>query len=211
MDGGWRDRIARLTGRRIELLVVVGVVVLATLVSVALWTRNRPAVIAPPAKMSEAGSSAILSVSPSPSLLVDVAGAVRKPGVYGLVQGDRIQDAIEAAGGAKRSADLSALNLAQLVTDGQKIDVIRRGASVVPATASTAGAISASPTPGAPVSINSADEPTLETIPGVGPVTAQKIIDYRTQHGAFTSIEQLLDIDGIGDVTLENLRPYVSL
>ena len=214
---GLRDRMATLAGRRTEVLTVLGVVVVAVIVSGALMLRNQPAVIAPPASEESSGSSPPAGAampSPSPSLLVDVSGSVKHPGVYGVDDGARIQDAIEQAGGPLPKADLGALNLAQVVIDGQQIDVPRKGEVLAPAIGSTGTSSSATtsstPAPGQVISLNSADEPTLETIPGVGPVTAQEIIDYRTTKGGFESVEDLLDIDGIGPATLEDIRPYVS-
>lgn len=215
LERGWRERLGSLAGRRSETFLVAGVVAVAVVVSAALMLRHQPAVVAPPATEHGAGGEGAVAAtvaSPSPSLLVDVSGSVEHPGVYGLSDGARIQDAIEEAGGPLPKADLGALNLAQVVIDGQQIDVPKKGEAVASAPAGTTSTTSTSstPAPGQIVSLSSADEPTLETIPGVGPVTAQKIIDYRTSNGGFDSIEQLLDIDGIGPITLENIRPYVS-
>jgi competence protein ComEA len=209
---GLRERFVSLSGRRSEALIVVAVVAVAVIVSAGLMLRHQPAVIAPPATENKGHSASMAQVaSPSPSVLVDVSGSVKRPGVYGVGDGARIEDAIQQAGGPLPKADLGALNLAQVVIDGQQIAVPRKGEVVEPVTAGTTGGTSTStPAPGQMISLNSADEPTLETIPGVGPVTAQKIIDYRTTKGGFDSVEQLLDIDGIGPATLENIRPYVS-
>lgn len=209
---GLRERFVSLSGRRSEALIVVAVVAVAVIVSAGLMLRHQPAVIAPPATENKGHSASMAQVaSPSPSVLVDVSGSVKRPGVYGVGDGARIEDAIQQAGGPLPKADLGALNLAQVVIDGQQIAVPRKGEVVAPLTAGTTGGTSTStPAPGQMISLNSADEPTLETIPGVGPVTAQKIIDYRTTKGGFDSVEQLLDIDGIGPATLENIRPYVS-
>lgn len=125
------------------------------------------------------------------------------PGLYELPEGSRVADAIEVAGGARRNADLDALNLAQVLTDGMKVDVITKG--------SNAASIDASTETDALVSINSADATTLETIPGVGPVTAAAIIEYRDRLGGFGAIDDLIEVTGIGPATLEALRPYVSL
>jgi competence protein ComEA len=124
-----------------------------------------------------------------------------------------VADAIEAARGPRSSADLDALNLAELLTDAEKVYVPRRGEQVP--SASVPGYTTSSPAPGATpaavVSINSADQVALEAIPGIGPVKATAILDYRTQIGSFTSIDQLLDVNGIGPATLEAIRPYVTL
>lgn len=135
-----------------------------------------------------------------------VAGAVRSPGVYRFPDGARVADAIETAGGPRPDADLSALNLAEELVDGSKIEVPRRGK----VTAMQTPVSNASPSLPV-VDINSADQLTLETIPGVGPVTALAILQHRDAIGSFESIGQLLDIDGIGPATLEAIRPYVTL
>jgi competence protein ComEA len=146
----------------------------------------------------------------SAQVVVDVAGKVRRPGVYRLPVGDRVDDAIDAAGGARRGVDLSALNLAAVLVDGQQVLVGVAGGAVpvgaAPPTEEPSAAASI-----APVSINTGTLEQLETLPRVGPVTAQKILDYRSAHGSFTSIDQLKDISGIGDVTYAGLAPLVTL
>jgi competence protein ComEA len=135
-----------------------------------------------------------------------VAGKVRRPGIVVLRQGSRVVDALRAAGGARPGVDLGALNLARVLTDGEQIVV---------GSTSAAGPPVSSPPTGMPstgmVDINTADETTLESLPEVGPVTAQAILAWRTQHGGFTSVDQLLDVEGIGDATLAKLKPYVTL
>jgi competence protein ComEA len=146
------------------------------------------------------------SAAPAGKVVVDVAGKVRHPGIAVLRQGARVIDALRAAGGARRGVDLGGLNLARVLTDGEQVVV---GGAVVTGPAATA------PTSGSPVTglvnINTADETALESLPEVGPVTAQAIITWRSQHGGFTSIDQLLDVDGIGDATLAKLTPYVTV
>ena len=135
-----------------------------------------------------------------------VAGAVRRPGLYEFPSGARVADAISTAGGPAAGADLSQLNLAELLVDGSKIQVPRRGR------AAPAVGAAPSPTPSAlTVDLNSADQAALETIPGVGPVTALAILQHRDEIGGFQSFEQLLDVDGIGPATLEAIRPYVTI
>jgi competence protein ComEA len=142
-------------------------------------------------------------------VVVHVAGAVRKPGLYEFPHGARIADAIETAGGASTRADLDALNLAELLVDGSQI-VVPRTESGMPGSATTVGAPGSSASPTV-VSLNGADTAMLETIPGIGPVTAQAIVDHRSQIGGFGSVDELLDVDGIGPATLESIRPYLSL
>jgi competence protein ComEA len=139
-------------------------------------------------------------------LVVDVAGAVRRPGLYRLRSGSRIDDAIAAAGGATGKAQLDTVNLAAPVADGEQIVVPGRGA--------TAGGTAASPpaagsSPSAPVDLNSATLEQLEALPGIGPVTAQKILDYRQQHGAFHSVDELQGVPGIGPAHMAQLKGLV--
>jgi len=140
-------------------------------------------------------------------VIVDVTGWVRKPGVFELPAGSRVIDAVKRAGGAKSAADLTSLNLAAVLVDGSQIVVPKEGASTgVPATGVSTGTTGA-----ALVNINTATEPELETLTGVGPVLAAAILQYRTDHGPFTSIDQLEDVSGIGPATLEALRPQVAV
>ncbi|MBC2934152.1 ComEA family DNA-binding protein [Nocardioides sp. zg-1228] len=139
-------------------------------------------------------------------LVVDVAGKVRSPGIAVLPPGSRVVDALEAAGGARRGVDLTALNLARPVVDGEQILV-----GVAPA-AGVAGTIDSQvPAGTALVNLNTADEAALDTLPGVGPVTAGAILAWRDANGAFTSVEELLEVDGIGEATLADLAPLVTL
>ena len=144
-----------------------------------------------------------------PRLVVHVVGAVRRPGLYRLVHGARIADAVRRAGGATRRADLSLVNLAAQVSDGSQVVVPRR--EVVDAGAATeAGQSSVGGAAGGPVHLNTATLDELDALPGVGPVTAQKILDYREQHGAFSSVDDLDAIPGIGPARLEQLRELVA-
>jgi competence protein ComEA len=141
------------------------------------------------------------------SVTVDVEGKVRHPGIAVLDAGDRVVDAIKAAGGARPGVDLSGLNLARVLVDGEQILV-----GLPPPTGVAASAV---PTPGAPggplVNLNTASQAELEALPEVGPVTAQSILAWRDEHGGFTSVDELLEVDGIGDATLGQLAPYVTV
>jgi len=148
--------------------------------------------------------------------VVNVAGWVRRPGVYQFHQGQRVIDALKAAGGPKKNAALDALNLAALLTDAEQILVPKIGAAgvtapgaVAPGTSSP-GSTSAGAA-GAKVNINTAPESDLEALPGIGPVLAQRIIDYRTQHGPFQSVNELLNVSGIGDKRLADMKSQVSV
>jgi len=137
------------------------------------------------------------------SAVVHVAGAVRRPGVYELGPGARVQDAVRRAGGARRGANLDAVNLAARVADGQQI--------VVPGAAAAVGVTGApGEAPSAPVSLGSATVEQLETLDGVGPATAQKILAYRTEHGGFRSVEDLANVPGIGPKKLAAIKPHVQ-
>jgi competence protein ComEA len=140
------------------------------------------------------------------SAVVHVAGAVRRPGVYSLGPGARVQDAVRRAGGARHSANLDAVNLAAKLADGQQI--------IVPSNAPAAVAGAASPAPGeapgAPVSLGSATLEQLQTLDGVGPATAAKIVAYRTEHGGFRSVDDLANVPGIGPKKLAAMKPHVQ-
>jgi competence protein ComEA len=146
-----------------------------------------------------------LRAEPAPRLIVHVVGAVRRPGLYRLANGARIADALRRAGGATRRADLSLVNLAAPVSDGTQVVVPRR----VPA-AAAGGEGPATAAAGGPVHLNTATVDQLDELPGVGPVTAQKIVDWREQHGAFSSVDDLDAIPGIGPARLEQLRELVA-
>ncbi|HKF14740.1 MAG TPA: ComEA family DNA-binding protein [Gaiellaceae bacterium] len=151
-------------------------------------------------------SAGELRAEPRPRLVVHVVGAVRRPGLYRLADGARIADALRRAGGATRRADLSLVNLAAPISDGTQIVVPKRVASAQP------GSPGAGEEPAAagPVHLNTATVEQLDELPGVGPVTAQKIVDYREQHGAFSSVDDLDAIPGIGPARLEQLRELVA-
>lgn len=209
-----RERLDTLS--RGELAGLVAVVVLA-LAGAGLWyTRSLPR----PIQVAEApgGGAAVapgglvptsgVSSSPSPSaapLIVDVAGWVRHPGVYQFPVGARVIDAVQRAGGARDGADLTLLNLAAPLADGQQILVPKKGS----ASGATGGTVGAGGT--ALVNINTADPTALEALNGIGESLAAAIIQYRTEHGPFTSVDQLDDVSGIGPATLEKLRPYVTV
>ena len=142
---------------------------------------------------------------PSPArtrLVVHVVGAVRRPGLFRLVEGSRVADAVARAGGPTPRAELSAVNLAAPLADGQQVVVPLRGAA--------AAAAGAGPAAGTKVSLGAATVEQLDELPGIGPVTAQKIVDWRAAHGPFRSVEDLDDVPGIGPARIEQLRELVT-
>jgi competence protein ComEA len=157
------------------------------------------------------GQSVAFEVEEEPprELVVHVAGAVRQPGLYRLPEGSRIDDAIAEAGGAKPKAALELVNLAAPLADGQQVVVPSRGS--VEAAPPGASPGSGESIPGGKVHLNSATLEQLDQLPGVGPVTAQQILDYRSANGAFQSVDELDAVPGIGPARLEQLRPLVDL
>ncbi|WP_404383595.1 ComEA family DNA-binding protein [Knoellia locipacati] len=154
-------------------------------------------------------------------LVIHVVGQVRTPGVYRMSVGARVGDAVTAAGGAKTGADLAAVNLARVLVDGEQVVVPRPGEAVAAPGAGVAGqtggaggaggVAGSAGSAGGKVALNSADLSALDTLPGVGPVLAQRILDWRTEHGRFTSVEELGEVSGIGEKLLAQLTPKVTL
>ena len=172
---------------------------------------------APSPPASAASSAAAGSPATVADVVVHVCGAVRSPGVIRLPQGSRVADALKLAGGATGKAELSGVNLAARVADGQQIVVPERatsgdGGSATAATASGAGASASGGTAtGALVNINTASLSELDTLQGVGPSTAQKIIDYRTANGGFKTIDDLKNVAGIGDARFAALKDAITV
>jgi competence protein ComEA len=144
-------------------------------------------------------------------LVVHVVGEVRQPGLYRLRDGARIADAVHRAGGALRDADLAAVNLAAPLVDGVQVVVPARSQDGTAAPSSgAAGASGGGGLAGPLVSLSSATVEQLDELPGVGPITAQKIVDYRTEHGPFASVDDLDAVPGIGPTRIEQLRDLVT-
>ena len=196
-------------------LAGLAIVVVASLLGAGFWYMRslpRPVDIAAPADAVSPVVSQVagLTGSPSPSpasIIVDVAGWVRHPGVYEFASGDRVIDAVNRAGGARSGADLTSLNLAAPLADGTQIVVPRPGATTPGSAASDTGTAGGTTL----ININTASETDLEALPGVGPVTAAAIIDYRTQNGPFSAVDDLIDVSGIGPSTLEQIRPFATV
>jgi competence protein ComEA len=205
-EGSIRERLAALSrGELVGLVALLAV----TLGGAGLWyVRSLPRPVEVSTAPSGGGASAPMSASPSPEIvvLVDVAGWVREPGVYEFTEGARVIDAIDAAGGARPGALLQALNLAAPLADGTQVLVPREGQEGVAPPPVSGGAVA-----GGLVNVNTATATELEELPGIGEVIAQAIVDYRTENGPFASVDQLLDVSGIGDATLEDIRDLVSV
>ena len=194
------DQLLPLDRRRMLLAAAAVLVALVLVVRHVTGGEGRPA--APPVVAAEVDAD---QPGEGPKLVVHVVGAVRRPGLYRLPTRSRIADALAKAGGATGRADLAAVNLAAPVSDGVQVVVPTRAPP-----ADNGGGPAAAGTPAGPVHLNTATLEELDALPGVGPVTAQKIIEYREQHGAFSSIDELDAIPGIGPARLEQLREVAA-
>lgn len=228
---GMRARPRRLAVLGVALLLVLVTVVLGVRVA---WARSsaRPQTVAAAAHGPPGGlvartvpaAFASTQVTGVPTatgvVLVHVVGQVRRPGVVRLPPGARVLDAVQAAGGAKPSADLKHLNLARPVADGEQILVPKPGEEITAGGMSGAGgAATGGPGHGPPgvgsagalVDLNTADASGLDSLPGVGPVLAERILDWRSQHGRFSSVDELGEVSGIGDKLLAQIGPKVRV
>lgn len=228
----WRERIEDLadaTGTTPLRILFGGVALLAVALG-ALWLTRPPATPVETTlpfastSLSVEGSGAAARASSSSTseaasrLLVHVAGAVTVPGVHELQPGARVVDAITAAGGLRGDADGARLNLAAPVADGERVYVPVAGEEPPPivgpagAPAGSGGAPAGRPgAAGGPVDLNTADESALDALPGIGPSTASAIVEHRSKIGRFGTVDELLDVRGIGEAKLEQLRPLVTV
>jgi competence protein ComEA len=189
---------------RRRILVAAGCVALLLFLGSKLLARPQTSAgLAPPAAAPTETAAAAPTV-----VVVDVVGAVRRPGLYRLAQGARIADAVTRAGGATAKADLALINLAAPLADGEQVIVPRRGTATSGAPAGP-GTAPGAPSSG-PVHLSTATLEQLDSLPGIGPVTAQKILDYRQKHGAFTSVDELDAVPGIGPARLDQLKDLVA-
>lgn len=210
--------VRRFTRRHVG--VVVALAVLALLGAGWALLRAQPVAVAGPGELVVTPPSAAVSASPStstpappvPPIVVHVLGAVRKPGVVTLPDRSRVQDAIKAAGGLLRSADPGELNLAQLLSDGQQVVI---GSDRDPAgevrDGGGAGTTAGGPAAGAMLDLNRATAAQLEELPGVGPVTAGRVVAWRSEHQRFSRVEELQEVDGIGPKTYAQIAPHVRV
>jgi competence protein ComEA len=202
------DRVRSL-GPSARVVLAVGVSASVLVIAIVLL-RPAGADQAPEASLPRATapvSSGPASTAPTSAVvIVQAAGAVAQPGLYRLPPGSRVDDLVRAAGGLAADADPDRVNLAAVLVDGEKIYIPRIGE---PVPADAAG--DASPSTPQPVDLNTATIAELDTLPGIGPTTAQAIVDYRSQHGRFQSVDELLNVRGIGPTKLDELRPLVRV
>ena len=200
------DDAPAVTSRRIDAAHVRVLITIAVAAGVLLtwWLlAERPRTSAPEPVSLSAETSPSASASPSGELVIDVVGKVKRPGIVTLPAGSRVHDAVAEAGGVRGKVDASTLNMARVLTDGEQILV---GVEPVAGGAATGDTSAA----GARISLGTATLEQLDTLPGIGPVTAQAIIDHRTERGPFTSVDDLLDVKGIGEKTLADIRDQVT-
>jgi len=195
-----------LTRRQMYAYAALGVVVLALGVRYVVLPRAGGEPDGSRLALAPLAASPSAAPSVAPDVTVHVCGAVRSPGVVTLPAGARVQEAIELAGGATARAELAAVNLAAKVVDGQQIVVPERGASP-----SAGVAAVAAPSAGALVNINTASAAELEELDGVGPATAQAIVDYRTEQGPFAAIEDIMNVPGIGDAKFAAMKDSITV
>lgn len=206
-----RAGLGALPPRTLRAIVVAAAVV----IGIGLW-RFWPSAPAPEVSFESLPPRASASAEtsqPAGEIVVHVAGAVFTPGVYHLPAGARVADAVDAAGGGISTAALDSLNLARILTDGEQVYVMtadQAAAGAAPAaTGGAAGAAAAASGAGDRVNINTASAAELEALPGVGPATAQKIVDEREANGPFAAPEDLMRVPGIGEKKFESLREFV--
>jgi competence protein ComEA len=215
-----RDRVVawqhRAEGPPVGLITLGVIVAVAVVVAVGVTyflTTGGPsgggggdvALSLPRADESPSGDSSP-STTRGGALHVHAAGAVMQPGVVQVPAGSRVTDVVAAAGGPVADADLDQVNLAAPVSDGERVYIPHKGESASVAT----GGVAATASDGV-VNINQADQATLETLPGVGPATAKAIIDYRTEHGRFKNVDELLNVRGIGPSKLSEIKPHARV
>jgi len=214
----WRRRLLDLLEFRPRESIALGVLVVAIVAGAAFaYARSlpKPTPESAASPIPTAEATGTLDPASSNGVVVHVTGAVNKPGVYQLPAGARVIDGVTAAGGARPDADLSSINLARPLTDGERVYIPRRG-EVPPAVAAppgdpASGGGAASGGGSDKVNINTASVSELEELPGIGEVIAQRIVDYRTQHGPFKTVRDLLKVEGIGEKKFESIKDHVTV
>jgi len=220
----WFDELRRRVPARpgIVVVAVLAVAVAVVAVGVVLLRPPRAATVAPlpmvvpapaqPAEQPGPADRPERRAGQEDGVVVDVVGAVARPGLVHLRNGDRVADAVAAAGGVTAEADSAGLNQARVVADGEQVRVPRSGEMPPPAPASPGGTGGAAAGgPATPVDLNRATLAELDTLPGVGPATATAIIAWRDENGRFRRVDDLLEVPGIGPARLERLRPLVRV
>lgn len=206
----FQDLLAQLSWRRVALGGAVAVAVL--LGAVLLLRKPPPPPLVLPRAQPEgpvAGASPAATAGGAPATItVHAAGALNRPGVYAVPNGARVADVLAAAGGALPDADVDQVNLAAKVADAERVYLPKKGEAPPPEGSGGAGP---GGQPAAPVDLNTATAEQLDTLPGVGPATAQAILQFRTGRGRFRSVDDLLEVRGIGPAKLETLRPLVKV
>ncbi|BBN99252.1 helix-hairpin-helix domain-containing protein [Sporolactobacillus terrae] len=210
------------TGKALSKLAVIGFLVL--LLTGAVWYFTHQHNLQNKAEMRQAEelfanadqekktNAAPAKDAASEIFVIDIKGAVKKPGIYQVSASERVIDGIERAGGFTKKADRDKINLAQKVTDEMVIHVPEKGAQALAPSAqeSENGALE-SQSAQSKVNINTADEQEMQQLPGVGPAKAKAIIQYRTEHGSFKSVDDLAGVSGIGEKSLERMKPFMAL
>ncbi len=187
-------------------LAVYGAIAVVLLLVGARWIRSGEGRGEPQGGVSFASRSSDVTGGEGSDVVVHVAGEVNHPGVYRLPAGSRVTDGVRRAGGATARAATDGINLAARLSDGQQVIVPARTPAVGGGTATAGASTAASAAADGPISLGSATLEELDTIDGIGPVTAQDILDYRDQHGGISSIDELNRVSGIGPATMESLR-----
>lgn len=213
----WRDRLDLIAGGGSSppltpaQLLLAGVA-LAALLGTGWLLLREPTGPPPESSMPMAGAApAATSTTAARQVVVHAAGAVASPGLYRLAQGARVADVLDAAGGAAPDADLGRVNLAAPVADGSQVYVPRVGEAPPAGSLTTGGGGGGRGAPAAPLDLNTATLAQLEELPGIGPSTARAILDERERRGRFGSVEELLDVRGIGPAKLDGLRDLVTV
>jgi competence protein ComEA len=202
----WVPGVAVDAGRgRLMAMMLVGGLVLAVLIAIGVAVSSSGTEYEPPPVLPVAAASESIADTTEKEIVVSVVGRVASPGLVTLAEGARVADALREAGGPAAGTDLGALNLARRLADGEQIYV---GVPAPPGT-EPIGAPAGQPGVADQVDLNSASLTALDTLPGVGPVTAQRILDWRTEHGRFDSVNQLREIDGIGPSRFAKLKEHV--
>ena len=213
-----RQRFSRIHVGVVSTLLILGLITAGWLLlrarPVAVASPGDVVTVASPGDMVNTSAPAMASVTPSPKgakIVVHIFGAVRHPGLVRLRENSRVQDAIDAAGGLTGRADPGELNLAQMLNDGQQVLIGTRSDPAGEVRDQSGSGTAEGPSATGALDLNRANQSQLEELPSVGPVTAQAILTWRQQHGQFSRIEELQEVDGIGPKTYAQIAPHVRV